>query len=167
MIKWLLGGLIICVTALGGVAQSKSFKGSKSLMAIAGVSGHGNYLGAEFDFKMSNRVFLCSQLGFENSQQEALLMKSSFVDLLAKWDAIQFGKLHVLLAMGPSLAFERTVNTDFLDETATKIGISYGVHSEYILGRYFVTAGAMQKSYSNQKFGKHRYMAGVGVGITF
>lgn len=159
--------LIVLMSVSEGMCQSRAFKGSKNIMAHGGISGHGNYVGLAFDAKIKNRLFLGVLAGQENTQQEILQMRSMFFDILARWEMLQFQKLHFMLGVGPSLAFDHVVNSEIIEESATKIGLNYGVHAEYILGRYFLTVGAMQKSYANDKFGKHRYMVGIGVGMTF
>lgn len=159
--------LALCFGCLGVGAQSRSFKGSKNVLLHGGVSKYGSYVGLGFDSKVSNRVFLGVLAGSESTQQEILQMKSTFFEILAKWEAFQFEKLHFTLGAGPSLVFDRVVNTEVIDERATKIGLNYGVHADYVFGRLYVTAGAMQRSYSSEKFGKHRYMLGGGVGISF
>ncbi|MCP4459707.1 MAG: porin family protein [Cytophagales bacterium] len=158
--------ILLSLCSFATFSQAR-MSGSKIVGLQTGVSGNGYYGGVSFDLAKKQKIDLGAIIGLEFAEQGIVEMRSTFVDIRAKYYLFNEGSINIYGMGGVSMAFDKTVNTEILNESASKFGFHFGLGANYVVNKISIGPQFTQKFFTSDEFGKQRYFIGLQVGYVF
>lgn len=155
--------LLIVVMIMGVVIATAQVRlaGSNMIGVQGGVSGSGVIGGISYNHALKHQIELGGFLGFDRSEEEIVQMQAIFTDIYGKYYAMKQNNVGVYGKGGLTLSFDKTVDSELLEEKATKFGFHYGGGIDYMLSKFIIGVQFNQRHFTNKKFGSDRYSIGI------